>query len=99
MKEQSEQITQKFISDYLDSIGAYSVKVIKANRAGVPDILCCLPSLGGRLVGVEVKKKGGVVSALQKYHIKQINDAGGLGLVAYSVQDVKDAVEQFKEMI
>lgn len=85
-----EQDIQRGIIKYLISIGAYVVKIVVANRAGVPDIICCVD---GRLVGIEVKKKGGVVSALQKYHIKQINDAGGLALVAYSVDDVKNAIQ------
>ena len=81
-----EQQTQKQISNYLESIGAYTFKTIEANKSGVADICACL---NGKYIAVEVKKLGGVTSAIQKAHIDLVRAAGGIAFVAYSVDDVK----------
>ena len=85
----AEKKVENQIKRYLDSLGAYHVKIHGSAYmpAGTPDILACVR---GRFVGIEVKKpKGGVVSALQKLKIKQIRNAGGVALVATSVEEVE----------
>ena len=82
----NEQAIQKQISNYLESVGAYTFKVIEANRSGVADICACL---NGSYIAIEVKKPGGVTSAIQKVHIDLVRAAGGTSFVAYSVDDVK----------
>ncbi len=55
----------------------------------MPDILGILhPS--GRLLCIEVKKPGGVVSVEQKEFLDIINRNGGLGFVAQSINDVEE---------
>ena len=84
-----EKKVENQIKRYLDSLGAYHVKIHGSAYmpAGTPDILACVR---GTFVGIEVKKpKGGVVSALQKLKIKQIRNAGGVALVATSVEEVE----------
>ncbi|MDO4681110.1 MAG: VRR-NUC domain-containing protein [Aerococcus sp.] len=55
--------------------------------AGTPDILACVD---GRFVAIEVKRpKGGVVSPLQQHQMQKIKRAGGLAMVAHSVDQVK----------
>jgi hypothetical protein len=44
---------------------------------GTPDILCCIQ---GRFVAIEIKSKGGKLSALQKVKLQKIIDAGGIGI-------------------
>lgn len=58
---------------------------------GAPDILGMLP--GGRFLGIEVKRKDGIVSENQKDFLQQINDNGGLGFVARSLEDVMKVIE------
>jgi len=85
----AEKKVENQIKRYLDSLGAYHVKIHGSAYmpAGTPDILACID---GTFVGIEVKKpKGGVVSALQKLKIKQIRNAGGVALVATSVEEVE----------
>ena len=85
----AEKKVENQIKRYLDSLGAYHVKIHGSAYmpAGTPDILACVR---GTFVGIEVKKpKGGVVSALQKLKIKQIRNAGGVALVATSVEEVE----------
>jgi Holliday junction resolvase len=83
-----EKTVQKTILNYLDSIGAYTVKTITTNKKGTPDILACL---NGRFIAIEVKDKGKLrnVTKLQQYNIDDINAKGGLAFVADSVDMVK----------
>lgn len=77
-------------------------------EAGTPDILACIPcdvwtedlgQLGhetiGRFVGIETKMPGklATVSPIQKHRHEQIKAAGGVVIVATSVQEAVDALK------
>ena len=89
-----ESAVQKKIIDYLHSIGAWTVKTIQCNKAGVPDILCCYK---GKFVALEVKRdmyaKMNGTSELQQRTIKQIIGAGGIAGVVTCVTEVKDILD------
>lgn len=104
-----EQTIQSKIIKYLEGEGSYVVKVVSANRAGIPDVLACVPmtldqikelmgenSTIGVFVGVEVKNETGVATKLQIYNVQKINLAGGIAGVCRSVDDVKQLIEQVK---
>lgn len=82
-----KQIENK-IKGFLDSIGAYYIKTHGSmfSKAGTPDIIACVK---GRFVAIEVKKPGGVESALQKAKVKLIEEAGGVAFFAYSLTETK----------
>jgi Holliday junction resolvase len=85
-----ESGVQSKIIKWLESEGHYVARVVKASKAGCPDLLVCA---GGRFVALEVKRpKGGVVSPLQKHHIGKIQEAGGIAAVVRSVEDVKETL-------
>lgn len=90
-----ESAVQKKIIDYLHSVGAWTVKTIQCNKAGVPDILCCYK---GRFVALEVKRdiyaKMNETSELQQRTIKQIIAAGGVAGVVTCVTEVKDILDE-----
>lgn len=89
-----EKKVENKIKRYLDSLGAYYLKVHGSayQPAGTPDILACV---NGRFIGIEVKKPtGGVVSDLQKLKLKQIENAGGVGIIARDVSDVSVSLER-----
>lgn len=100
-----ESDVQKKVIDYLHSLGAWTCKVIKANKSGVPDIVACVPmtitqDMVGKKIGVfvapEIKNPNGkgVTSPLQKRNIKQINRAGGVSASdIISVEDMKDLLK------
>ncbi len=81
----SEQQLQAKILKYLYAIGAYSIKVVSATRAGVPDIVCCYK---GKFIAIEVKLPGNKPSALQVSNIELIQKAEGYAFVAYKLEDV-----------
>src|SRR5690606_5364997 len=84
----SEKTIENRIKRYLDSIGAWYLKVHGSayQRSGVPDIIACV---NGKFVGIEVKKPGGVISALQQANIRLIEQSGGIAFVAYSLEGAK----------
>lgn len=84
----SEQKVQKKILDWLDKEGFYTVKVISANKAGIPDIVGCTPK--GRFFAIEVKYGSNKTSKLQDWNLKRIREAGGIACVAYDLELVKE---------
>lgn len=89
-----EKKVENQIKKYLDSVGAYYLKVHGSmyQPAGTPDVLACV---NGHFVAIEVKRpNGGVVSALQKSKLKRIEQAGGISIVARSVDDVSTMLKQ-----
>ena len=88
-----EKTFENKIKAYLKSIGAYFIKTHgdRFSKVGTPDILACV---NGHFVAVEVKAENGKPSELQLYHIEQINQAGGYGVILYP----KD-FENFKKNI
>lgn len=89
-----EKKIENQIKRYLDSIGAWHIKTHGSmfSKSGTPDIIACI---NGHFVAIEVKKPGGVVSELQKYHIEQIEESGGIAFVAYSLDETKQYLAKF----
>ena len=107
-----ESDIQKKVIDYLHSLGAWTCKVISGNKAGILDIVACVPMTKdqvleifkdqdtiGVFVSPEIKNPNGlgVTSPLQGRNVKQINRAGGLAASnIISVADVKKLVTEKK---
>ncbi len=87
-----EKSIENKIKDYLKLKGAYYVKYFgnKFSQVGVPDILACYK---GRFIGIEVKNEKGKTSPLQDINLKQIQEAGGISIVARSVEEVKQIID------
>ena len=91
----TEQTIQKKIIKWLEGEGYYVVKVVSANKSGVPDLLVCVD---GIFVGIEVKKPEtkNNVSKLQKYHLDLIQKSGGKSTVAWDLDMVKAFIKEIK---
>ena len=91
IKIAAEKNFENKIKAYLKSICAYFIKTHgdRFSKVGTPDIIACIK---GKFVAIEVKAENGKPSELQRYHIQQINNAGGYGVILYP----KD-FEQFKQ--
>ena len=91
--KQDENKVKKAVQEYLDSLEAYHFKVHGSiyMRAGIPDIICCYK---GKFIGIETKDGNNKASELQLAHIRQIRKAGGIGFVAYSVENVKEQLKK-----
>lgn len=94
MAQMKEKQIENQIKKWLEQQGYWWMKVHGDlfQKAGVPDILACI---NGRFVGIEVKRPGGKVSALQKYNIEQIRASGGVAFVATSIEEVRFNLDHF----
>ena len=63
----------KILKQY-ESEGWFVLKLVKTNKNGIPDLLCL--KKGHEPIFIEVKAKKGVVSKLQEYRIKELNQHG-----------------------
>lgn len=98
-----EKDIQKKCIDYLHSLGAWTCKIITGNKAGILDVVACVPmnkdevlrifedqDVIGVFVSPEFKNPDGkgVTSSLQGRNVKQVNRAGGLA--ASNIMGVDD---------
>lgn len=92
MKRTEKQFENE-VKQWLKEHGAWFLKTWSngVQRAGVPDILCCYK---GKFIALELKRKNGIVSDLQKYEIEKIRKAGGFAMV---MRDETDDFETFKK--
>lgn len=89
-----EQAIQAKLIQYLKKSGCYVVKVIQANKAGVPDILCCYK---GHFLAFEVKTPETLkkYSKLQAYNIREIKKCGGFAYIVSSEYEIKQILASF----
>ena len=77
---------EKEIEDYLrrkvKDAGGIAYKFSSPARRGVPDRMVILPN--GCVCFVEVKRKGGMLTMLQRTEIEQLRDLGQWVYVVYS---------------
>lgn len=106
MRDNTEQLIQKAISDYLKikryvvfkhrNVGIYKKSTDKYiplayGEKGISDLIACSPR--GRFVCIEVKKKGGKASPDQIEFLRRVEANGGIAILAYSLDDVMAAIE------
>ena len=90
----AEKNFENKIKKHLQEQGCWFIKYwagVAFTKTGIPDLLICC---NGHFVAVEVKALNGVASELQKYNIRKINEACGIGVVLYP-----DQFEDFKTLI
>lgn len=85
-----EKLFENRIKKYLTDNGCWVLKTFSngVQRAGVPDLLCCV---NGYFVAIEVKSEKGKPSELQLWNIQKIKESGGVAMVLYP-KDWKDFV-------
>jgi len=86
----AESKLQKQILDWLNGIPfCVAWKIIRANEAGVPDILGCWHS---KFFSVEVKVGNNDTTKLQDYQLSRVIGSDGTAIIAYSLDDVKNNI-------
>ncbi len=97
MADTPEKKVKKKVVEILKQYNAYYFYPVTGGygASGVPDIIACYNS---KFLGIEVKadaKKRGP-TALQQKNIRQINDAGGVGVVidANNLDELKEVMER-----
>ena len=87
----SEAKLQSKILKWLKANGHWVFKTVVCNRNGIPDIIGCTKD--GRFFAIEVKWGSNKTSALQDYNLMEIDQRGGIAIVAYDLQTVIDKLE------
>jgi Holliday junction resolvase len=85
----TEAQLQTKIIKYLDNNDFYTIKTIKLNKNGLPDIFAFKDS---KTIMIEVKREGKKPNELQKYRIEEVKK---YGVFSFWV----DNFEQFKKII
>ncbi len=88
-----ESKIQRDIISYLRRKRVFHLRFqAQSNINGIPDIICCY---NGLFIGLELKQENGRATELQKKKLDAINNAGGIGVVVRSVEEVDNL---FKEL-
>ena len=77
---------RKLIKEY-EAQGFHVIKLIQANKAGYPDLLCLMPE---RVLFVEVKSRTGKLSKVQEYRHAELRAAG------FDVQTIHEELTDLK---
>ena len=64
-------------------------------KAGVPDIMVAVPSSGYHGLFIELKVKGGRVSASQKGWLERLNEQGYKAVVCYGGEEALEVTEEY----
>lgn len=89
-----EKAIEDEIKAYIKECGGLCYKIHGGDlyqETGIPDLLCCW---GGLFFGIEVKDPQGKPSAMQLAQGARIKKAHGHFIIAKSLQDVKDYLEE-----
>ena len=80
------------IKAYLKDKGVYWCMIQGGafSKPGDPDLVACVC---GRFIAIEAKTYDGTQRPMQKVRQQQIEDSGGIYLIAKSVDDVKEVCE------
>ncbi len=83
------QNTGASVIPYTDKYGREKKRFVRYGTPGQPDIVGCI---NGRYVGIEVKAHGKYQSPEQKAFQASLQEAGGLYILARSVDDVMEGL-------
>jgi Holliday junction resolvase len=87
----AEAKVQSKIITALTVIGCYVRKVVVSNRAGTHDLIACCK---GKFYSIEVKDTNGIASPLQIYNRDKVIEAGGKSIVAKTVKEVIELIQE-----
>ncbi len=87
-----EKAIENQIKKYLKEKKAWYFKVWGGGyqTAGIPDIIACYK---GYFIAIEVKNEKGKTTVLQEINLNQIKEAGGITIIARTVNDVREVLE------
>lgn len=89
-----ESKIQKDILAYLRKNKIFHIRFqAQSNINGIPDIICCY---NGLFIGLELKQEKGRATELQKRKLDAINNAGGIGRIIKSIEEVEELFKEIK---
>ena len=82
---------QTDILQWAEAMDYYAVNIITASKSGTHDIHLCAR---GQFYAIEVKGKGDIESKLQQVKARKVRNAGGIYILARSLDDVVVTIRQ-----
>lgn len=80
-------------------VAEFDGRKVQIGQAGCSDLTVCLPAVPGGIsafCAIEIKAGSNKPSTLQARYLERVRQTGGLAIVAYSADDVRDAlIQQF----
>ena len=73
---------KRLIQDYIDSIGAYTIKVLSASKKGAPDLIMCL---NGEFIAICINNS----TKLTEYNLSMIRANNGRAYSVASLDELK----------
>jgi len=91
MKPTPENMVKKSVKDLLAYLRIFNFPVLQGmgSRRGICDRIAIYK---GRFVAIETKAPGKKPSDAQKEFLREVEEAGGIAIVAYSPEDVIEAL-------
>lgn len=95
----AEKNFENRVKTFLKDRGAWVLKYwggAAYTKSGVPDLLVCF---SGWFIGIELKAPRGKPSDLQLYQLREIEKAGGVGILLYpkDFEDFKKFIERLEQ--
>lgn len=92
-----ESAFQKKVIAYIESRGAYTIKIHVSSyqTEGEPDVVCCYK---GRFCAFELKQ-GSVLSDLQEIKLELIRESGGVAMEVKDINQIAEAFDKIDEEI
>ncbi len=83
-----ESALRRYVREKLEAVGCWAIVTTGGGRSGAPDVLACLQP-DGRFLALELKKKGGRLSKVQRTNQAMIRRAGGVAEVIRSREELR----------
>lgn len=89
-----ERVVEQHLVRGLERIGIPCVKFLPDHMRGMPDRLVLLP--GGMVMWVELKTRGGSLEEIQKVRHRELEVAGQIVKVVWSIDEADKLIEEIK---
>lgn len=90
MLQIEKEIENQFVN-YAKTHNVLAVKFIDPGNTGAPDRICFLP--GGKILLIEFKKPGGLLSVKQQLYHKRLYELGQFVYTCCSFQQAKEVLD------
>jgi hypothetical protein len=89
----TEAEIERYFVQAVKALGGYAYKFRSVTQRGVADRIACMPN--GKIIMVEIKKRGGRLSALQEVFAEEMRSVGAPYVCLWSKESVDDFLQPY----
>ena len=89
----TEAEIERYFVQRVKALGGYAYKFRSVSQRGVADRIACIPN--GKIIMVEIKKRGGRLSALQEVFAEEMRSVGAPYVCLWSKESVDDFLQPY----